>query len=301
MRFGMQLPVQAQSKIFAEAWEDAAGAEGLAAIVLACDRVGFDYVGVCDHVAIPQAKADAMSTVWFDSVATLGWLAGITSRVRLLSHVYVAALRHPLATAKAFATLDVLSHGRIVLGVGAGHVADEFALLGADFAKRGQATDVAVDGIRRAFTDEYAWVDPTLGAFGQRPRPVQPGGPPIWIGGSSPAALRRAADRGDGWLPQGTTKADMPTAIASIVARRDDAGRTGPFTFGAIARPFFLGDPGSEWDLGRATLAGGTDRIAAEVAEYEAMGVDILQVRFRSRSAAEYVEQVERFAAEVMT
>ena len=92
----------------------------------------------------------------------------------------------------------------------------------------------------------------------------------------------------------------MPDAIARIAAARAAAGRTGPFTFGAIARPFFLGDPGDGWDLGRATLAGDPERVRAEVADYEAMGVDILQVRFRSRSVAEYVEQVERFAEEVM-
>ncbi len=296
----MQLPVQAQSTIFAEAWEADAGRDELAAIAVACDRAGFDYVGVCDHVAIPAAKADAMGTAWFDTIATLGWLAGVTGRVRLLSHVYVPALRHPLATAKAFATLDELSGGRVVLGVGAGHVADEFALLGVDFAERGRLTDAAVDGVRAAWADEFGWVDDDLGAFGQRPRPVQPGGPPIWIGGSSPAALRRAALRGDGWLPQGTVKSDMADAIARIADQRAAAGRTGPFTIGAIARPMFLGDPGTDWELGRATLAGDAERLRAEIADYEAVGVDIVQVRFRSRSVAEYVEQVERFAEEVM-
>ncbi len=296
----MQLPVQAQSTIFAESWEVDAGRDELAAIAVVCDRAGFEYIGVCDHVAIPADKADAMGTVWYDTIATLGWLAGVTGRVRLLSHVYVPALRHPLATAKAFGTLDELSGGRVILGVGAGHVADEFALLGVDFAERGRLTDAAVDGIRAAFGDEFAWVDEHLGAFGQRPRPVQPGGPPIWIGGSSPAALRRAADRGDGWLPQGTAKSEMPAAIAQITERRAAAGRTDAFAIGAIARPMFLGDPGSDWDLGRATLVGDAERIRAEVADYEAMGVDVLQVRFRSRSVAEYVEQVERFADEVM-
>ncbi|HET8929742.1 MAG TPA: TIGR03619 family F420-dependent LLM class oxidoreductase [Acidimicrobiales bacterium] len=297
----MQLPVQAQSTIFAEPWEADAGRDELAAIAVACDKASFDYVGVCDHVAIPVAKSDAMGTAWFDTVATLGWLAGITGRVRLLSHVYVAALRHPLATAKTFATLDELSGGRVVLGVGAGHVADEFSVLGVDFAERGHLTDDAVDGIRTAWSDEFGWIDSTLGAFGQRPRPVQPGGPPIWVGGSSPAALLRAARRGDGWLPQGTTKADMPGAIAHIAEMRAAAGRTGAFTIGAIARPLFLGDPGGDWDLGRATLAGDADRIRAEIADYEALGVDNLQVRFRSRSMAEYVEQIERFAEQVMS
>jgi probable F420-dependent oxidoreductase len=294
VRYGMQLPVQSQSTYYAEPWEASAGRAELAAIARACDDAGFDYVGVCDHVAIPRDRAEAMSTVWYDTVATLGWLAGITARTRLLSHVFVAAYRHPLATAKAFATLDELSGGRVVLGVGAGHVEAEFDLLGIPFHQRGKLTDEAVDAIRDAFAGEFGAT-----GFGQRPRPRQSGGPPIWVGGSSAAALRRAAERGDGWLPQGTTKADMPAAIARLHELLADAGRADrAFTVGAILRPLYVGEP--RWDVGRATLAAGSDRIRSEVAEYEAMGVDQVQVRFRSRSVEEYLDQITAFAEEVM-
>jgi probable F420-dependent oxidoreductase len=303
VRFGMQLPVQSQSTYYAEPWEATAGRDELGAIARACDAAGFDYVAVCDHVAIPAEKAEAMSTVWYDTVATLGWLAAVTERTRLLSHVWVPAYRHPLVTAKAYATLDELSGGRVVLGVGAGHVEAEFEALGVPFAERGRLTDEAIDGVRAAWSDEFGWADGALGAFGLKPRPRQTDGPPIWVGGSSPAALRRAAQRGDGWLPQGTTKADMPAAIARIhelrsAADRDDRADR-PFTIGAILSPMFLGEPGADWDLPRWTLQG-AERIRQEVADYEAMGVDQVQVRFRSRSCAEYVEQVERFAADVM-
>src|SRR5688572_20967525 len=169
----MQLPVQSQSTYYAEPWEASAGRAELEAIARAADESGFDYVAVCDHVAIPADRAEAMSTVWYDTIATLGWLAGVTERTRLLSHVYVPAYRHPLATAKAFATLDELSGGRVVLGVGAGHVEAEFDLLGVPFAERGRLTDEAIDGIRAAWSDEFGWGD---GTFGQRPQPRQPGG-----------------------------------------------------------------------------------------------------------------------------
>src|SRR5262249_46784107 len=127
---GMQLPVAAQSTVFAAPWEAAAGPEELLRVAQACDRAAFLYVAVCDHVCIPRERAAAMSTVWYDPVATLGWLAAATRSVRLLSYVYVAAYRHPLQTAKAFATLDALSGGRVILGVGAGHLEREFAALG---------------------------------------------------------------------------------------------------------------------------------------------------------------------------
>jgi len=293
----MQLPVQSQSTYYAEPWEASAGRDELEAIARAADESGFDYVAVCDHVAIPADRAEAMSTVWYDTIATLGWLAGVTERTRLLSHVYVPAYRHPLVTAKAFATLDELSAGRVILGVGAGHVEAEFEVLGVPFAERGRLTDEAIDGIRAAWSDEFGWGD---GTFGQRPRPRQPGGPPIWVGGSSPAALRRAGQRGDGWLPQGTTKKEMAEAIATVHRHRAEAGRTGAFTMGALLRPIHVGDAPAGWDLGPATLAADATRIRREVADYEAMGVDQVQVRFRSRSSDEYVQQIRRFAQEIM-
>lgn len=93
----------------------------------------------------------------------------------------------------------------------------------------------------------------------------------------------------------------MPDAIVRIHAIRADAGRADdPFTVGAIVRSLYLGDPGADWDLGKATLAADAERIRREIADYEAMGVDQVQIRFRSRSCEEYVEQVRRFAAEVM-
>ena len=104
----------------------------------ACEDAGFFYVGVCDHTFIPDRLAGAMSTTWYDTVATLGWLAGVTREIRLLSHIYVAALRHPLRAAKEFATVDVLSSGRVICGVGAGHVHEEFDLMGPPFDERGR-------------------------------------------------------------------------------------------------------------------------------------------------------------------
>jgi probable F420-dependent oxidoreductase len=284
--------VQAQSTYFVEDWEKDAGAPELSEVARTCDENGFDYVAVCDHIAIPRANAKTMNTTWYDTVATLSWLAALTTRARLLSHVYVPAYRHPLQTAKAFSTLDALSNGRAVLGVGTGHVEAEFDLLGIPFAERGKITNEAVDTIRAAFADEWS-----AGDFGQRPRPIQPGGPPIWIGGSSNAAIRRAAERGDGWLPQGTLKKDMPAGIARIQELRDAAGRAGEFTVGAIVPFLYVGDPG--WDTGKGCLAGQPERIAGYLLDYATMGVDQVQVRFRSRSCEELCDQIRAFATDV--
>ncbi|GAA1592007.1 TIGR03619 family F420-dependent LLM class oxidoreductase [Streptomyces globosus] len=300
LAYGMQLPVQSQSPLYAEPWEASAGAEDLAEVARAADRAGFAYVATCDHVAIPRRLAGAMGAVWYDPVAVLAFLAGITERVRLLSHVAVVGLRHPLVTAKQYATVDRLSGGRLVLGVGAGHVQEEFEAVGADFAGRGALLDECVDALRAALgPEEYPVFDGERFAFrdlAQLPRPVQER-VPVWVGGSSPAAVRRAALRGDGWLPQGDPRDRLPAQVARIRALREAAGVAGPFAVGAITEAVYVGEPA--WEVGRRTLSGKPEVLAESLREYGAMGVDQIQVRFRSRGRAELVDQVAAFGAEV--
>ncbi|GGW58730.1 TIGR03619 family F420-dependent LLM class oxidoreductase [Streptomyces xantholiticus] len=298
--YGMQLPVQSQSTLYAEPWEAGAGPDDLAEIARTADRAGFAYVAVCDHVAIPRRLADAMSTVWYDPVATLAFLAGMTDRVRLLSHVAVVGLRHPLVTAKQYATLDQLSGGRLVLGVGAGHVREEFEALGVDFDTRGAVLDESIDALRAALgPQEYPEFSGERFAFkdlGQRPRPAQPL-VPLWVGGSSPAAVRRAALKGDGWLPQGDSRDRLPAQIATVHALREAAGIEAPFTVGAITEPLYVGEPA--WRTGRRTLAGKPAAVAESLRAYAVMGVHQIQVRFRSRSATELTDQMAAFAADI--
>lgn len=289
--YGIQLPVQALSRLIAAPWEREAAPDDLLAVAQAADRSGFFYVAICDHVAIPRDRAETMSTQWYHPIATLGWLAGQTSNARIMSNVYVAALRHPLDTAKAFATLDALSGGRLVFGVGAGHVEGEFDALGVPFKERGRLLDEAIDRIVAAWRDEY------VDDLGQRPRPVQQPRPPVWVGGSTPPALRRVADRGDGWVPQGTPRAEMPAALEVIRRRRDEVRPGQPLDFGVITERIFLGE--ADWDLPRGTISGSPDEVAAALNEYGTMGVSHLQVRFASRSAAELCDLLERFGAEV--
>jgi probable F420-dependent oxidoreductase len=295
--YGMTLPIQGQSKLMAEAWEASAGPSELARVARACDEAGFDNVSVCDHVAVPRHLADRMSTVWYDPVATLGWLAGITARVRLLSQVYVLPYRKALQTAKSFATLDALSGGRAVLGIGTGHVEAEFTVLGLPFAERGRLTDEAIVELRRRFADEWGGGVSDANDLGQRPRPLQAGGPPIWVGGSSASARRRAALLGDGWLPQGPPGIGMRAAVSEILALREVAGRGGePFAMGDMA-VFYVGEP--SWETGRYCLAGPPERIAEFLAGRAAIGVTHVQVRLRSRDAGELEDQIALFAGSV--
>jgi probable F420-dependent oxidoreductase len=285
--FGIQLPVQAQSKYFVEPWELDAGPAEVAAVAQAADRNGFFYVAVCDHVVIPDDLAPRMSAVWWDTVATLSWLAGLTSRTRLLSSVFNLTYRHPLVTAKSFATLDLISGGRAILGVGAGHVEKEFAALDVDFATRGRQTDDALRVLDVVLTEG------TIDGMQLAPRPVQSPRPPFWVGGGAPAAVRRAARLADGWLPQGTPLDQMPDLVD--LYRRERGDESGDI--GAITEWLYVGKPA--WDVNRQCVTGSAEEIADALRAWAKVGVNHLQVRFPSRDAQELVDQVERFGSEV--
>jgi probable F420-dependent oxidoreductase len=297
--WGLQLPIQAQSTIFVEPWEATATPDDLVAVARAADRAGALYVGVCEHIAIPKPYDASMGTTWYHPFVTLGFLAAATERVRLLSHVIALPYHHPLEAAKAFATLDALSGGRAVAGVGAGHVEPEFALLGVDFGRRGDWVERSLPALRAALDEEY----PTLasgdwgldGSAGLAPRPVQ-ASVPIWVGGSSPVAVRRAAQYGDGWLPQGVKRGDLPGVVERIRGLRAGAGRPDAFDVGALVG-CYVGAP--DWDVGGFTYTGSPDEIAAALRGWVEAGANQLQVRFHSREPGELVDQVERFGAEV--
>lgn len=298
---GMQLPVAAQSATFVQPWERGAGAAEMRQVARAAEAAGLFYLAVSDHVAVPRSHAAAMSTTWYDAVATLGFLAAATDRIRLLSYVWVAPYRHPLVTAKAFATLDALSSGRVILGVGAGHVEAEFAALGVDFRRRGALLDEAIDCVVAAWKDEYPTHDGRawhVRDLGQQPRPVQQPRPPIWIGGSTPPALRRVAERGDGWLPQGVPEMGMAAAIDVIRRHRAERRGDAPIDLGMNAPWLYIGrapfTPGPNDRTGRP----------AELAEIfrgiKRLGVQHCGIRFRSRSCDELCDQIAAFGADIL-
>jgi alkanesulfonate monooxygenase SsuD/methylene tetrahydromethanopterin reductase-like flavin-dependent oxidoreductase (luciferase family) len=155
--------------------------------------------------------------------------------------------------------------------------------------------DSAVDGVKEAWVDEF--VGEGDDAVGMRPRPVQQPRPPIWIGGSSRPALRRVAERADGWIPQGTPRKKMPESIAYLHEHRDKVRPGAQPEIGVITEAMYIGEP--EWEVARGTITGPPEKLAESMNEYGAMGVSHLQVRFQSRSIGELCDQIERFGAEV--
>ena len=250
--YGMQLPVQAQSANFVADWERTAGPHELAMLAKACDVNGFSYVGVCDHVALPESVVGGMGTHWADPIATLSWIAGRTSKVGL-------------------------------------HAQAEFELLGIDFQSRGKVLDAGIPELAALLENEF------VNGFGARPLPTQSPRPPIWVAGSSPAAIKRAARLGDGWLPQGPSDASMIHILYDEWAR---IGRNAEnFMIGHITPFLYIGEP--TFEVGEATLTGSAQSIAERILAGTASGVNQLQVRFKAQSCQELCDQIAAFAAEV--
>ena len=301
LKFGIQLPIQSQSTIYCEPWETTAGPTELAQAAQAADRLGYAYIACCDHVAIPERLAGPMGATWYDPVSTLGWLAALTTRTLLMSHVAVLPLRHPLLSAKQYATLDLLSNGRLLLGVGAGHVQEEFEAVGVDFHQRGAILDETIAALSKALTDEYPVHEGPRFPFSGlavSPRPLQSPRPPIWVGGSSPRAVRRAAALGEGWLSQGDAPDALPAQLELIRTTREQLGRTGPFAVNAIPPALHVGEP--TWDTGRRSLTGKPEQLAEKLAAYGELGATHLQLRPRSRDLPEYLDQLEAIATHVL-
>ncbi|MGE2690913.1 LLM class F420-dependent oxidoreductase [Mycolicibacterium pulveris] len=218
MRIGLSTPVVIQMPGVAGAWERDAGIEDIARIAQTADDLGFDYLTCSEHVAVPVDDASVRGSVYWDPLATLAFLAARTARIRLATSVVVLGYHHPLAIAKRYGTLDRISGGRLVLGVGVGSLSAEFDLLGAAWADRGGRADDAIRALRAslstpdpAYDGEYYRYESMV----VEPCAVQPR-VPIWVGGRSARSLRRAVELADGWMPFGLRSAEIARMLAGV-------------------------------------------------------------------------------------
>lgn len=287
-QFGTSLPAVQQIPSRAKAWEKTLTGAQMLDAARAAERAGFAYVSCSDHAFVPVSRAQAMGPTWYDAGSTLAFVAGATSRIQLLSHVLVLPYRHPLVVAKQYGTLDHLSAGRVILGVGSGHLKPEFKVLGADYEGRGRVTDDYLRAIAAAWEHDVAQFESDSVSFRDVmvwPRVARKPRPPIWVGGNSRPAVRRAARLGDGWVPWELTPDDFAAAVRWAGELRTDAGRTGPWD--AVAP---LGVP-ADADAGA---------VVARAAEWRRAGATVLHVGVVAESFAEHLARLEWFGREIM-
>lgn len=207
MKLGLSTPIVMQHPGDFSPWEVDAGPDELALIAEAADSLGFHHLTCAEHTGIPASAAGVRGTVYWDPLATLSFLAARTRRIRLTTAVVVLPYHHPVALAKSYGTLDRLSGGRVILGVGVGSLTEEFELLGAQFEDRGAVADRDIATLRAA------WGQPVVDGFAIEPHATTTD-LAVWVGGRTKRSLRRAVELGNGWMPFGLS----PDTIAEFLA-----------------------------------------------------------------------------------
>ncbi|ETW99130.1 MAG: hypothetical protein ETSY1_16135 [Candidatus Entotheonella factor] len=314
MRYGFYLPTRGQT----------AAPEALEALVEKGEALGFHAVVIADHIVFPTTihskypytvsgafpgQGDAL-----EQLALMAFIAGKTSRLRLITSVMILPHRNPLVTAKMLATIDVLSQGRVTVGVGVGWLREEFeALDAADFDRRGAVSDEYLELFKAVWTQDPVSFQGEFYQFEALrclPHPVQKPHPPIWIGGHSRPALRRVAKHGDGWHPVGANPA-VPLRPTEMQAKLDELwrlteaqGRDPSALTISYKAPLYdvtqAGDIEKQAGLERRPFSGTTEQIVEDIAAYEKLGVSDLIFDVRSETLSESLERMEHLASDII-
>ena len=313
MQFGFYLPNSGEG----------AQPDALASISRLGDRLGFDCMVAPDHILMPRkvdsaypysvtgnilAGGNSGAGEWPEQITMLAFLAGVTERIRLVTSVMIVPYRNPLLCAKMLATLDMLSKGRLVVGAGVGWMEEEFGLLGAPpFADRGAVTDEYLQAFIELWTAENPRFDGKYVKFSDiifLPKPVQQPHPPIWIGGQSRAAMRRAARLGNAWHPVGAIPAaplepeELAESLAYLHRQAERVGRDPSEIQVTMKAPLY--DASSDTAGSRRRFSGSPTAVLQDIHAYAEVGVNQLIFDFRSPNHTETEERMSRFAEEVM-
>jgi probable F420-dependent oxidoreductase len=291
--------------------------EHLLPFALRAEALGFDSLTVSDHVVIPRAmphnypyhpegKFDWRNARDFcEPLATLIFLAGATERIRLGTSVLILPYRNPVVVAKMAATADVLSGGRVFLGVGTGWWEDEFKALGlgSHFAERGARTDEYIRIFRNLWREESPSFQGRFHSYGDlefSPKPAQAGGIPLWVGGHTGRALRRAAALGDAWHPiglrppAGLSPAQLGEKRAALHALCDKQGRDPAGLLIAFRCPIVF-SPAE-----RGPMQGTPEQVLEDIAAYRAQGVGHITFDIPQSEPGPLMETLERIGTEIL-
>lgn len=280
--------------------------ENIRRIAETAEALDYDSIWVSDHVVAPSVVLGYFGSSFWEPLTVLTYAAAVTKKVRLGTSVIIVPYRDPLITAKAIATIDQLSHGRVIFGAASGWLEPEFEALGQKFAERGEQTDEYLRIYKEAWTKEDPEFQGRYRTFKDlkfEPKPVQQPYPPLWIGGISKRAIRRAVEFGDGWQPVRTSLGDTKDCIATLRRTAERAGRKlDRFTISVRLPTWFADAKGSD-DGQMITTA---DDMVARLAAYRDLGVSDVLVDFflgiphdPATSVDTFVRAMERFARDV--
>ena len=302
-----------------------ANAESLRAMAARGEALGFGYFAVPDHIVVPRAidsRYPYSETGAFpgsdtgeclEQLTVMSYLAAITTKARLLTSVMVVPHRRPVNTAKILASIDVLSGGRVTVACGVGWMAEEFEAIGAaPFAERGKVTDEYIAVFRELWTNDDPSFDGDYAKFANvsfLPKPAQPAGPPIWIGGESGPAIRRAARLGDCWYPIGTnprypmnTAARFQAGVDQLRQLAEQGGRDPNAVDLAFWANWYVEDQTRPPQDGeRHLFTGNAGEIVEDIGRLREIGVKHLLFNFQRQTLEATLGAMERFASDVLS
>lgn len=282
MRIGIITPIVLLLPRSHNEWEVDASVDDLVAVAAAADRLGYHHLTASEHIAVPVDVEARRGKRYWDLLSTLSFLAAGTRSIRLATNVVVLPYHHPLEIVKRYGTLDRLSGGRLILGVGVGSLREEFELLGKEFRGRGDRADDALRAIRASWGAREPRYDGDFHRFSGvvvDPTGVQEQ-PPIWVGGRTPRSLRRALELGDAWVPFLLGPAEVRSMLDHAAASPAAQARGRPLDVVLWPEPALdvLEEP---------------ERVREQADQHVAAGATILNYRFPSRSLQHHLEQME--------
>ena len=268
------------------------------------EALGYDSVWVSDHVVVPHANVVNFGETIFDPLITLGVVAGATRRVQLGTTVLIIPYRNAVVTAKMISSLDALSGGRVLFGIGAGWVAAESAMLGLPFKERGAMTDEYLRAMQELWTSRRPAFNGAYTQFNDlvfEPKPIQKPHPPIWVGGHSKAALRRTAEFGAAWHPINRPVEELRASQAEIARLCQARGRANvpALTLRNDVRILRPGETAPKSAHAGRVLAGPPADLVEQIGELAAIGVEHLVCEFLAADGRELEEQMATFAERV--
>ncbi len=305
MELGVFLPISGR----------ATGPETLRTAAQSAEAQGFDAVWSADRVVTPWTIRTAYpyseshefivppDRPFLDSLTCLAFLAGCTERITLGISVLVLPYRHPLYWARVAASIEQLSQGRLVMGVGVGWMEEEFAALGVPFAERGRMTDEQLEIVQRLWSEEHISFDGQFYHFDDLafyPKPIQQPRIPIWVGGEGAAAQRRAGRYGDAWFPYfvDITPRELRAGYYNAQQAAAAAGRDPAAVGLAVCRPIEVtAEPVPQDDR---HLRGTPEQLVEALNTYRVIGVQHLALQFMTPRWPDRMEQIARFAVEVL-
>ncbi|MCK6626465.1 MAG: TIGR03619 family F420-dependent LLM class oxidoreductase [Anaerolineae bacterium] len=288
MKFGLCLPNYGL----------ATSPQAILQVAQAAEAAGYDSVWATDHLLVPRKYGQPYGNL-IEALVTLGYLASVTQRVALATSVIVLPQRDPILVAKQVAAIDQLSGGRALLGVGVGWIEEEYRFLRTDFRQRGRIADEWLQVIRTLWTEEQPafagqWINFSETMF--EPKPIQAGGVPIYIGGKSEAAIRRAVQWGDGWHP---TNLEPETLAEGVAKLRQWAGER-HLTVSMRGHIAMAGHSPAAEDNNVWPIVGSTAAIIERIGAYAGAGLEYLICYFKHQTAGDILGQLEQFATEVI-